>query len=566
MKNQKSIRFLKLTMLVVLITIAGCQRKQVELPPKAPRPVTTMELKQIVPASSYHVSGSVQSWKIEQMGFEVAGRLQWVLEPGKNIVGQVHESGGKLLNQGTALAKIDPARHEVAVESAKAALEVAELDKEVIEIRLTDAIPQDIQSAEADAKLAQVDVDRMAALKRENAISQSEYDDAANRLQTQQARLSNLKSSLKQAAAELKASEARIKSARQFLNDAERDLANTILYASFPKGQISEVQVVPGSVVSAGSPILTLQMMDPIKVEVEVSAEQSRELQRRRQVPVTFALPDGSTKEQKAMVYLVDPSADPSTRTFTVTLLVINEQYRQALPEELQNHPLARTQNVWPINVGQIVGSENGMFVVEENAIETDGNSSYVWVFKDIMFGDTMPESVKVRKVEVQPSEIRVPFLGNWVFRQVTFLDDSIQPTNLIAGKLEFPDNERVEWDGETLFVDSGQQWMLRPGDLVDVNLNPEMSQPGYFVPVEAIYEDLGSTYVFMVKGNTARKTKVDAILPTKLDAGSLIRIEPGVNSSFAEGDQIVVGGVHYLNDGDEINVVGSTDGNGGGQ
>ena len=67
-----------------------------------------------------------------------------------------------------------------------------------------------------------------------------------------------------------------------------------------------------------------------------------------------------------------------------------------------------------------------------------------------------------------------------------------------------------------------------------------------------------------MVTGNVVTKTKVRAFVPTRLDQGSEIRIEPIDAEAFAEGTQIVVGGVHYLNDGDEVNVVDTIGAEGG--
>lgn len=547
---------------MLALVFTGCEKKQVDLPPKAPRPVTVMELKESTPESPFNVSGSVQSWKTERIGFEVAGRLQWVLEPGKNVQGQIRDSERNLLRQGTPLAKIDPARYEVAVESAQAALDVAILDREVVGIRINDSLPADIKSAKADVKLAETEFERMEQLKQQNAVAQTEYDSAANQLQIQQARLSNLESSLKQATAEFKAAKARVNSAEQALRDAKRDLDNTVLYGSY-QGQISAVEVVPGSVISLGSPVLTLQMMDPIKIEIEVSAEQSREIQKRRQVPVTFTLPDGTEKDEKAMVYLIDPSADASTRTFTVTLLLINDQIRPPLPEHLQGLAVARTQDIWPLKISEIVGGADNVLMVEEGAIEKDGDQSYVWFIKDVSFGETISDMVKVERRNVELGSIRLPFLGNWVFQQIRFDDKSIDKEGLLAGKLEFPDIKRSEWDGESLVVDSGEQWMLRPGDLVNVNLNPDQGQPGLFVPVQAIYEDLGSTYVFVVNQDVVKKTKVRAILPDELDTDALIRIEPLETSSLPPGSKIVLGGVHYLTDGDQVRIVDQVEING---
>ena len=325
------------------------------------------------------------------------------------------------------------------------------------------------------------------------------------------------------------------------------------------------MDVVPGSVVNTGSPILTLQMMDPIVVEIEVSADISREIQRRRQVPITFMTPDGKKQTEKAFVYLVDPSADASTRTFTVTLLIINEEFRPSLPDNLKSEKIARTQDVWPLNINEIIGEEPGLFFVEQDAIETEGESSHIWLIKGVKLGGTLPDKVKVVKEKVNPGTMKIPFLGNWVFQQITFENKSISTESIIAGKLEFPDYPRSEWDGETIMVDSGKQWLLRPGDLVNVNIDPEKARAGFFVPVEAIYEDLGKTYIFIEDNGTARKTEIKAILPKKLETGSSIRIEPigDPSGKFPNETRIVVGGVHYLNDGDAINVVEELDGPG---
>lgn len=543
-----------LSILLILVSI-GCEKKEVELPPKAPRPVTVMTLKESSPIASYDVSGSVQSWKTEQMGFEVEGRLDWVLEPGRK----------SLIEQGAELAHIDPAKYEVAVGSAKAALDVAMADQKVIDIRITSTLPKDIESARADVKLAEIDFNRMVELKNQNAVAKSEYETAENQLKTQETRLANLLSSQEQAQAELAAAVANVTRAEQAYQDAKRDLKNTTLRAPY-EGQISSVNVVPGSVVSNGSEVLTFQMMKPIKVEIEVSAEQSRQLQRRRQVPVSFKLPDGSggIRKEKAIVYLIDPSADRSTRTFTVTLLVVNEQYRPKLAEELQGLPVARTQDAWPLKISEIIGGSNDMYLVEEEAIQHVDGSSYVWMMKDVRFGTTIPNLIKVERKEIIPGQFKFSFLGNWKFQQVTFVDKTVDRESLLAGKLEFIDIKPSEWDNESVVVDTGDQWMLRPGDLVNVTLDPDKGKPGLFAPVEAIYEDLGETYLFVVDGNLARKTKVQTISTDSLDTGSMIRIEPIDSSSLPPDVEIVVGGVHYLNDGDEINIVDRIDVDGG--
>lgn len=542
------------------VFLVGCQQAAVELPPRPPRPVTTLTLSNGVPVSSNIVSGSVKSWKTEDIGFEVAGRLQWVLEPGENIKGQLVSPDGELIQQGTPLAQIDPTRYQIAVESAQANLDVAKLSKESIEINLNDSLPAELESAKSDLKLAEIEFERMRKLKDRNAASQSEYDQARNAVENRVASITSLQATRKKSQAQLRSAEAEIKRAEQTLKDAERDLENTTLYGSY-LGQISQVMVVPGSVVTAGSPVLTLQMTNPIKAEIELSAEQSRRLRRQRNLPATFALPDGSQRSDNAFVYRIDPSADPTTRTFTMTLLILNEQFRDEIPSELEGHPVAITEDVWPLRLNQMMGVPDDVILVEEKSILRDENGSYIYVVTNAKLHDTFPEFLKVRKQPIIETEMRVPFLGNWEFHSVTFADDA--PPNLetlYVGQLEIEGQEPLQWAGEHVSLDSGSQWMLRPGDLVNVDLTGEKASPGFYVPLQALYQDSGTTSLFIAdnvsaNNGTAKKIEVQAQVPENLDAGSMIEVQ---SEQLTEGMQVVLGGVHYLNDGEPITIIES--------
>ena len=560
----------------ICLLITSCDKRSAELPPKSPRPVKTMTLSLSAPVNASNVTGSVKSWKTERIGFEVGGRLLWVKEPGENISGQIlhypdaeNENGDddkiKVVRQGTPLAQIDPAPFQINFESAQASLDVAKLDEKIAESRLASTVVEELNSARADLKLAESDFERIKPLRDQGAISESEFDTAKTRVETQKARVASLEANQTQADAEYNAAKARVRSAEQALIDAERNLKNTTLYASY-NGQISGVDVVPGSVVSAGSPILSLQMMNPIKIEFEVSSEASRILQQRRQVAFSFKLQDESTSTRKAMVYMVDPSADSSTRTFTVSLLVRNEQYRPELPGELAGRKIARCQKIWPLKVGEIIENLQGVFLVEKDVIETDADGDYVWLISGFSFGDTLPEVVKIEKQRVTAGEFTIPFLGNWNFKQVTFANANVSTDGLIAGQLEFPDNPREEWDGETLFLDAGDQWILRPGDIVNVMIDPGQTEPGFYVPVDAIYKDGSRDYVFKVEDNKATRIEVVSKFPDQLDTDSQVRIDPIDPSTLAPGAKIVVSGVHYLTDGDEVAVVDGGNSNGGQQ
>ena len=554
--------------IVGVTALVGCQPEREELRDKAPRPVTSFQLVKTVPERSNQLTGSIQSWKTEEIAFEVNGRLEWALEPGKDVLPRLVDENGNVLSEGDQIAQVDPTPFKLALETANENLKVAEQELKAAEIRSTTSIDKQIKAAQANVALATQDYDRIAELNRNNAVAQSELDSAINRKTTFEAELENLQATKLEAQRNALAAQARFESARVSKKNAQRDLDNTKLYSSFA-GQVDSVSAVPGSIVGPGSPVVRIQMMNPIKVELEVSAQQSRELQRKRQVELSFLSPDGTSGFRRALLHNIDPSADSATRTFTASFLILNRKRRPNPPANSESLPLARTSQLWPMNISELVNGKKGTFMIEQEAIETDGNESWVWLVRDVQFGDPLPRILKVEKKRVVPREFKTPFLGNWTFQEVQFADTNVTDQNLLVGRLEFStagDDEpqlipRASWDGVSVFLDSGDQWMLRPGDLATINIDAEVIDPGFFVPIDAIYEDLGDTFVFAVADGKARKIKVDVTLPKSLDGDSVLRIE---SDELAEGMELIHRGVHFLTDGESVQVVETHQGVGG--
>ncbi|WP_442508989.1 efflux RND transporter periplasmic adaptor subunit [Novipirellula sp. SH528] len=539
------------------VVVLGCQKPAMEFVDKAAQPVTVMTLVKAMPPSSFRASGSVKSWKTEDLGFEVSGRLEWVLEPGLDVDGRIVDPDGKPIQSGTPLAQIETAQYDIAVESAEADVEVAERKKESIEIRLDEALPVEIESAKADLDLAQTEFQRMKKLNAQQAASQSEFDQAENLVQTRKTALRSLEASEKQARAELKSAASEIRRAQQVLRDAERDLKNTTLYGSY-QGQIAEVMVVPGSVVTAGSPVLRLQMSNPIKVEVELSSHQSRQIRQRRNLPASFELPDGTMRHVNAFVYSIAPSADPTTRTFTMTLLLLNEKFRDNLPDSISEDTVARSEDIWPLKLNRMMGTPAEVTLVEEKSIHHDDEGAFVYRVTNAKLNDVLPKILKVERQRLIENDLRIPFLGNWVFRSVSFLDDdggneTLSLDTIYIGELEKGPSAASDWDGESVVLDAGAQWMLRPGDLVSVDLSSNDAEFGFHVPINAIYEESGETFLFVTQDGIAKKISVQQKQAENLDAGSVVEIQ---SPELADGMQFIVGGVHYLRDGEEVRIV----------
>ncbi|MEM6366474.1 MAG: HlyD family efflux transporter periplasmic adaptor subunit, partial [Planctomycetota bacterium] len=327
--------------------------------------MATRTLIQQLPPNAALVTASAAAWKTEDLGFEVSGRVEFVVDQNAEIEGRTFDASGKLIIAGTPIARIESERYELAVATAKAAVARAEQDLAVAQTDLDETIPAQIDAANASVELARVEYDRSKRLRAQNAGSQSDVDSARASFQNAAAELKQLIASEKSQKAQIESYTSAVLQAQQDLRDAERDLEDCTLYSSF-RGKVAETSVVPGSMVSAGAPVVTLQMMDPIKVELEVSGEQSRKLQRTQALPVYVTMPDGRIQVTEGFLHQIDPSADELTRTFTLTILVLNKPLAKKTPSNL-----ATTRDVWRVDLPFIPGAKPGDLYVEESSILT---------------------------------------------------------------------------------------------------------------------------------------------------------------------------------------------------
>lgn len=252
---------------------------------------------------------------------------------------------------------------------------------------------------------------------------------------------------------------------------------------------------------------------------------------------------------------MIDPVADPQTRTFTVTFMTRNEKVRTPVPDSLQDQPIAFAGLVGKLLYDLPVAK--GIYV-NNKMLQQDGDGYFLWKILNRRVGALSGNSdqiLNVKKVRVAPGESRLSFLGLMSLRDITISDgeDFNIDTDLIAGEVTLPDGQTT-WDGDKMLYDR-HRWLLRPGDLVGVDLRGGKVQPGIYVPLDAIMEQSGANFVFAVSespdGDTARRVEV-SVHDT---VGTLRRIEATSDEPLASGTKIVAAGAAFLVDGESINV-----------
>ena len=150
--------------------------------------------------------------------------------------------------------------------------------------------------------------------------------------------------------------------------------------------------------------------------------------------------------------------------------------------------------------------------------------------------GHHLPDKVKVTLGDQYTTVV------NWNFRSVSEAGDLLEGDFLIL-------NPQPDYlDG----VAGGRpQWLLRPRDLVPVQFSHSNTPLGFYVPVRAITLLGEAEAVLVVEDGTARARAVTGYETIE----EFRRIE---GEGITTGTQVIVGGMHYVSDGQPVTVTGT--------
>ncbi len=344
----------KAWLVIVLILLIVCAALYFFLRPKtkeAPLPVVEVET---VATGNVNIYGEYVGRIRAQQFVEVHARVEGYLE-------KMCFKEGSYINKGQTLFVIDPKLYEAHVNRARAQL----------------------KKAEAQARKAKRDLDRIKPLYAQNAASQLDLDNAS--------------AAYESAVAEVTVSKAD-------LTQAEITLGYTRVTSPI-SGYISERVADIGTLVgpSGGKSLLaTVVKSDTVRVDFSMTALDylrgkdrnvnlgSEDPSRKWNSFVTITLADGSEYPHKGLVDFADPQVDPKTGTFSVRAEMPNPD-RSLLPGEVTKVKVlldVREQAV-QVPTKALVIEKNGAYIyivrpdniVEKRFIETGpevGNNTIV--------------------------------------------------------------------------------------------------------------------------------------------------------------------------------------------
>lgn len=313
---------------IALAFVAACSGKSSEKQNAAPPPATVVvaeAVQKTVPIYSEFV-GQTQADNTVELRARVEGILQ-----------KVYFKEGLGVRKGQLLFTIDKRPFQAALQSAKALGTKAVSDLAQAEQR-TDVLEAQAQLAEAEAVLtrADQDVNRLAPLAKEKAVTEQDLDAAVAQqksaratVDARKANLKNLEAAVKytieRAKAEVLASKARI-------TQAELDLSYCDIYAPI-SGVIGFLQVDEGNLVGRGDATLlaTISASDPLLVDFSVSEIEYLKLtdpdtagKQAGNLSFDLVLSDESLHPHHGSFRVLDRTVDPATGTMKAQAVFAN--------------------------------------------------------------------------------------------------------------------------------------------------------------------------------------------------------------------------------------------------
>jgi len=528
-------------LICLLVLLAGCAQES-EPPPRPPRPVSYMTIRASSPEQARRLSGTVATWKSVDVGFEVSGRVAWMIDQGARVAGKTVDINGKALSKGTVIARLDEARYHIALKEQQALLASAHARLKAIRTEIEKVIPAKMKAARADLTLQKQEITRYSRMVAERSAPREKLDRIEAAYAVAQAAVAEIDAVRSAKHAELEMARSQVLVAKGKVETARLNLKDCTLVAPF-SGQIAGVYVNPGAYVIRAQPALTVQMMDPIKVQVAVSPTVDARIQYNQ--PVTIHLPENG-KTIIGHVYFKDTAADPATRTFLITILVRNRLIHAGkdLAGEDSSAP-------WATGLLQLQRRDpdgGGPWFAEVGCLHEDGAGYYVWAVQQLPDREAR---VKVRKVRVKPGAELLDFIHIFTFREMKDIGDLMPERDLLLRGV----TGIVKDGGEVRLVRN--RWLLRPGDVVQVSRKGTVSETGFYVPEEAILYDGKRHFIFLAENREkqpTRASRVQARVGTTV--GALSRIASVSDGKLAAGMQLIVSGTQYLADGEKINLV----------
>ncbi len=113
--------------MIIAIVCGGCSEESIEQDTHMkPRPVSVLQLEENDFIREINLTGSVNLYRQEKVGFEVGGRILAVEELGKELEGPAYDENDELVRAGEIIATMDDTRYRLKVDALQEKLNGAQ--------------------------------------------------------------------------------------------------------------------------------------------------------------------------------------------------------------------------------------------------------------------------------------------------------------------------------------------------------------------------------------------------------------------------------------------------------
>lgn len=271
------------------------------------RQVKTARVTEMPVGQTVTVNGTLAAYDQAEIGAKVAGRLQ-----------VIPVDLGSVVRRGQLIARLDPRDYELRIQQAVAALQQTRARLGLPLEGNTDRVDPEqtgpVKSARAVLVEAKVTRDRAATLVQQGIIARAEYDSASASLRVAESRYQD-------AVEEIHNREALLSQRRSELALARQQLADTAVYAPFD-GTVEEKLGSVGEYVAAGTPLIRLVKMDPLRFRAEIPEREAASVHAGQNLRVTV---EGSPRAYAGRVVRLSPTIKEQNRILVVEADISND-------------------------------------------------------------------------------------------------------------------------------------------------------------------------------------------------------------------------------------------------
>ncbi|SDO36104.1 efflux RND transporter periplasmic adaptor subunit [Desulforhopalus singaporensis] len=349
--RRKTVVFIPLVAAVLVVALlvvsrSGPPRKEVGETVQAVRVITVAKTGFVPRTSGY---GIVEPGRVWRAVAEVRGPVKMIHPELK---------AGAMLFSGDVLLTIEPAQYEYAVAAAVAALSEVEAGLDELSVQKENT-RLSLNIEQRSLELAEQSLKRKKNALDKNTLTPYEVDLEERNVLQQRQRVQDLKNTLRLIPSRQKNLEAKKASQKAKLEQAELELAKTVIRAPFDC-RIGSVAIEPFQVLGVGQMLFEAHGTDVAEIEVQVAPERLRHLigmqdesgsqtlgypaamDRLSRLAAAVRITSGDWQAQwRARVDRLRETIDPATRDFRL-VVAVDEPYRKVIPGK--RPPLTRGQ------------------------------------------------------------------------------------------------------------------------------------------------------------------------------------------------------------------------------